>query len=79
MQYVYILRSVGEPNRFYVGTTGDLKTRLAAHNAKAVAHTSKFAPWELQTYLGFDDRQKALEFERYLKTGSGRAFAKKQL
>ena len=79
MQYVYILRSQIDPDRHYIGTTGDLKARLAKHNAGEVTHTSKYAPWRIKTYLGFDDTDQAYAFEKYLKSGSGRAFAKKRL
>ncbi|UJW84559.1 GIY-YIG nuclease family protein [Devosia sp. SL43] len=79
MQYVYILRSLSDPERHYVGTTADLKARLAKHNEGGVAHTSKYGPWRIKTYLAFDDEAQAFGFETYLKTGSGRAFAKKRL
>ena len=79
MQYVYVLRSITEPERYYVGTTADLKARLAKHNAGEVPHTSKFAPWQIKTYLAFADEVQAFAFEKYLKTASGRAFAKKRL
>ncbi|UXN74319.1 GIY-YIG nuclease family protein [Devosia sp. A8/3-2] len=79
MQYVYILRSLDDPDRYYVGRPGNLKARLASHNAAQVIHTAKFAPWALKTYLGFDDEAQARAFEKYLKTASGRAFAKKRL
>jgi predicted GIY-YIG superfamily endonuclease len=79
MQYVYILSSQSDPDRHYVGTTSDLKARLTKHNAGEVSHTSKYGPWRIKTYLGFDDADQARDFERYLKTGSGRAFAKKRL
>ena len=79
MQYVYVLRSIAEPERYYVGTTADLKARLAKHNAGEVPHTSKFAPWQIKTYLAFADEVQAFAFEKYLKTASGRAFAKKRL
>jgi predicted GIY-YIG superfamily endonuclease len=46
---------------------------------KAVLHTSKYKPWELITYLAFSDESKAVEFEQYLKSGSGHAFASKRL
>jgi predicted GIY-YIG superfamily endonuclease len=42
-------------------------------------HTAKYAPWEIKTYIGFDDDERAIAFERYLKSASGRAFAKKRL
>ncbi|HTM78374.1 MAG TPA: GIY-YIG nuclease family protein [Devosia sp.] len=79
MQYVYILRSQPDPERYYVGTTADLKVRLAKHNAGEVSHTSKYRPWQIKTYLGFDDEGQAHAFEKYLKTASSRAFAKKRL
>jgi putative endonuclease len=79
MHYVYILESVSCVDRFYTGVTSDLKARLARHNAGEVSHTSKFTPWRLKTYIAFSDSQSAFDFERYLKTGSGRAFAKKRL
>jgi putative endonuclease len=79
MRYVYILQSEGNQERFYTGCTDDLKQRLADHNAGKVPHTSKFLPWRLKTYLRFSDRAQAAAFEKYLKTASGRAFAKKRL
>jgi putative endonuclease len=77
--YVYILQSQPDPEHFYVGLTDDLRDRLRRHNAGEVAHTSKFRPWRIKTAVAFTDRQRAGEFERYLKTASGRAFAKKRL
>ena len=77
--YVYILQSQPEPEHFYVGLTDDLRDRLRRHNGGEVAHTSKFRPWRIKTAVAFTDRQRASEFERYLKTASGRAFAKKRL
>ncbi len=79
MRYVYLLQSIDWPDERYVGMTDDLKTRLAAHNAGQSKHTAKFKPWRLVTYLGFTDPTKALAFERYLKSGSGHAFARKRL
>jgi len=79
MQYVYILRSQVDADRYYVGTTGDLKARLAKHNSGDVSHTSKYRPWAVKTYLAFDNTAQALAFEKYLKTASGRAFAMKRL
>jgi len=76
--YVYILQSVQRPERFYAGFTGDLKRRLGEHNAGEDTHTSKFRPWQIKTAVAFADRQRAVEFEKYLKTASGRAFAKKR-
>jgi predicted GIY-YIG superfamily endonuclease len=79
MYYVYILQSLKFPNRYYVGITKDLKTRFGLHNAKGVPHTSKYVPWRLKTYVAFSDKAQAVAFEKYLKTASGRAFAKKRL
>ena len=79
MKYVYILQSLADKDRYYTGITGDLKRRLQKHNAKQVSHTSKYAPWELKTYIAFKNEVQAFEFEKYLKTASGRAFAKKRL
>jgi putative endonuclease len=52
---------------------------MAEHNAGKVFHTSKYIPWKIKTYLAFSSEKSAFEFERYLKTASGRAFAKKRL
>lgn len=76
--YVYILESV-EGNHFYVGLTDNLQARLRKHNAGEVPHTSKFKPWKMKNAIAFRDRERAYAFERYLKTGSGRAFAQKHL
>ncbi|WP_027554619.1 GIY-YIG nuclease family protein [Bradyrhizobium sp. Cp5.3] len=79
MFYVYILRSKSDPDRYYIGLTSDLRARLKKHNAGEVSHTSKFTPWELKTYIAFSEEQQAIAFEKYLKSASGRAFAKKRL
>jgi len=79
MYYVYLLRSIPNPDQTYIGFTEDLKTRLAAHNQGQSSHTAKFKPWELIIYLAFRDRSKAMSFEKYLKSHSGKAFANKRL
>jgi predicted GIY-YIG superfamily endonuclease len=79
MHYVYMLRSESVTDQRYVGVTSDLKQRLADHNAGKSSHTSKYPPWQLVTYVAFSDRVKAETFERYLKSGSGHAFARKRL
>ena len=78
MKYVYILDSQNS-RHFYVGITDDLRERLAKHNAGEVPHTSKYRPWQIRTYVAFSDEHQAIAFEKYLKSGSGRAFAKKRL
>jgi predicted GIY-YIG superfamily endonuclease len=79
VRYVYLLQSESSLDQRYVGVTSDLKQRLADHNAGKSSHTSKFVPWKLVTYVAFSDQQKAETFERYLKSGSGHAFANKRL
>ena len=79
MKYVYLLESIAQPDETYVGLTDDLKSRFAAHNAGHSPHTSKFKPWRLVAYIAFSDETKTISFERYLKSASGRAFAKKRL
>jgi putative endonuclease len=78
MYYVYLMRSVSFPDKTYIGYSEDLKHRIADHNAGKSLHTSKYAPWELVSYHAFADKRTAQEFEHYLKTGSGQAFAKKR-
>ncbi len=77
MLYVYILQSINDPGRFYSGIAKDLKIRLKEHNAGEVFHTAKFKPWTVKNYFAFKDEKKAYAFEKYLKSGSGRAFAKR--
>ncbi len=77
--YVYILQSQSQSNQIYTGQTADLKKRLAEHNAGKVPHTSKFVPWRIRTAMALKDRDRALAFERYLKSGSGRAFLARHL
>jgi putative endonuclease len=77
--YVYILQSDLDPRRFYTGLTDDLPKRLRNHNAGRVPHTTKWKPWRLKTYVAFSDRVRAVQFERYLKSASGRAFVKRRL
>jgi putative endonuclease len=73
MKYVYILTSVTSPDRHYTGITDDLRKRFEKHNSGEVK------PWQIKTYVAFNDEKPAFAFERYLKSASGRAFAKKRL
>jgi putative endonuclease len=77
--YVYILRSEIDQKRFYTGYTEDLNSGLRTDNSGGCDRTSKYKPWRVKTAIAFHDRQKALDFEKYLKSPSGRAFAKKRL
>jgi predicted GIY-YIG superfamily endonuclease len=76
--YVYMLESVSAPASHYVGFTTDLSSRLESHNAGSVPTTRALRPWCIKTAVAFTDECRARAFERYLKTGSGRAFAKRR-
>jgi len=78
MYYVYIIQS-SKTNEFYIGLTSDIDRRIKEHNRGKVDSTRYKAPWELITYIAFSDEEKAKGFEHYLKSHSGRAFAKKRL
>jgi len=78
MKHVYLLQSISHPEQRYIGSTSDLEKRLASHNAGQSPHTAIFRPWKLITSLSFTDDDKAILFEKYLKSGSGRAFANKR-
>ena len=77
--FVYLLRSSTIPEETYVGFTTDLDQRLIDHNDGIAPHTSKFRPWKLITYVAFSTKKGALDFEKYLKSHSGKAFANKRL
>lgn len=80
MYYVYILKSKNFANKHYVGYTNNIKRRLQQHNnAPTCNQTSMYGPWKLIRYIAFDDSAQARDFERYLKTSSGKAFYKKRL
>jgi predicted GIY-YIG superfamily endonuclease len=79
MRVVYLLRSVPDPERRYIGSTDNVRRRLIEHNAGQSVHTSKFRPWRLVAAIAFQNDDRALEFERYLKSGSGAEFARRHL
>ena len=79
MKYVYILQSNMDSKRYYTGITDNIEERLTKHNAGEVKHTSKYRPWRIKTYVAFTDEKRAFEFERCLKSSSGRAFVSKHL
>jgi predicted GIY-YIG superfamily endonuclease len=75
-RFVYILRSEADPSRHYVGATADVPNRLEWHNfGPAGGQTGRDRPWKLLVSIEFCNELAALRFERYLKSGSGRAFA----
>ena len=77
--YVYILGSLVDTDRMYVGFTHDVENRLNDHNTGECIHTNKYKPWKLVTYVAFSEKEKAVAFEQYLKSGSGRSFSKRHL
>ena len=79
MNIVYILQNTKNPNRHYIGVCSDLENRIAEHNAGECKTTTNAGTWRLETAIYFSDQQKANAFERYLKSGSGRAFSKRHL
>jgi len=79
MYYVYILKSAVNPSQTYVGSSSDIEKRLESHNSGANKHTRKFRPWKIVWYSAFEIQEKALTFEKYLKSASGIAFRRKRL
>ena len=78
MYYVYLLKSLKDTTKTYIGYTTNLKQRLETHNSGGSIHTCDARPWKLVMYLAFDSEEKALNFEKYIKVGSGHAFVKKR-
>jgi len=76
-EFVYVLRSTIDSTRYYTGLTTDVTTRLAVHNSGGSRHTCALRPWQLVVALEFTNEASAIVFEKYLKSASGRAFAKK--
>ena len=64
---VYVLKTANPRDHFYIGLTSDVRAR----------HTARYRPWHLHITIEFPDERRAIDFERYLKSGSGRAFAKR--
>ena len=75
--YVYELVSQRDESIRYRGITRDLKARLRKHNTGGSLHTAKYWPWYIEVAVAFRSEAKARRFERYLKTGSGREFARR--
>ena len=76
MYFVYLLRC--SDGKIYTGFSGNLKQRLTAHENGKVKYTKTRLPFELISYIAFNDKYKAILFEKYLKSGSGKAFANKR-
>ena len=76
-RFVYVLVSETSPERHYIGLTSAVARRLSVHNSGGSQHTAQHRPWRLIVLLEFATQSSAVAFEKYLKTGSGRAFAKR--
>jgi putative endonuclease len=79
MRDVYLLQSLSDPKQHYIGSSVDFRRRVAEHNTGQSPHTAKFRPWKPVVVIRFEDDRAAGRFERYLKSGSGHAFAKRHL
>jgi predicted GIY-YIG superfamily endonuclease len=79
VHYVYLIVRTSQSNTRYIGYTEDLRERIHDHNSGKNLSTSRGRPWRLVTYLAFSTKSQALHFEKYLKSGSGHAFANKRL
>lgn len=77
MYYVYLIKSIHSSNQKYIGHTDNLRERLETHNSGGSVYTKPYRPWELIMAIAFEDKLKAIAFEKYLKSGAGRAFSKK--
>jgi putative endonuclease len=75
---VYVIRSIESPEEIYIGQTENIQRRMSSHNAGTSPHTSKYRPWKKVVVLEFEEVNKAILFEKYLKTCSGRAMIKKR-
>jgi predicted GIY-YIG superfamily endonuclease len=78
MYIVYILTSKVCPDKCYIGLTQNLEKRLQEHNSNESFYAARYRPWQIETYITFNKKEKAQKFERYLKSGSGFAFLKKR-
>nr|BFD68721.1 hypothetical protein HAGR004_37430 [Bdellovibrio sp. HAGR004] len=74
--YVYSIKSINH-SKFYIGITANPKQRLSEHNSGKSLYTNKYKPWKMEVCIWFASEQKARSFEKYLKSGSGRAFCSK--
>ncbi len=78
-RFVYVLKNGAIPPRYYTGLTSNVARRLGEHNAGTCTHTAKYLPWSVDVVVEFPDERRAVAFERYLKSGSGVAFAQRHL
>ena len=78
-RFVYVLKNGESPPRYYTGLTSNLAVRIAGHNSGEFTYTAKYRPWSIDVVIEFPDEPRAVAFERYLKSGSGVAFAQRHL
>jgi putative endonuclease len=78
MWYVYVLRSLKDDN-LYIGSTDNIKRRVLEHNSKQVTSTKNRVPFKPEAYFAVNNKSRAIELEKYLKTGSGKAFLNKRI
>ncbi len=76
MQYVYLLKCADSST--YTGCTQNIEKRLKRHNKGEIHYSSIRLPLELITYIAFTDKYKVFHFEKYLKSGCGKAFSNKR-
>jgi predicted GIY-YIG superfamily endonuclease len=76
---VYVIQSEARADRHYVGLTSDVAARVASHNRGESPHTRKYLPWRVVVAIAFATESRAVDFEKYLKSGSGAAFLKQHL
>lgn len=79
MVWVYLLKSIPHPKQRYIGVAESLDERLSDHNSGKSSCTARYKPWKVITAIRFEDESRAFSFERYLKSGSGSAFANRHL
>ena len=79
MFYVYLLQSISDPTKKYIGFTDDPKQRLQKHNEGGSVYTKPYRPWKIVAIIGVETKEQALNLEKYLKTGSGSILAKRHL
>lgn len=77
MWYVYFLQLTN--GDIYVGSTNDLRRRVASHQQGRVISTRRYLPAVLRSYVAVGSEPHARQLERYFKSGSGKAFARKRL
>ena len=78
MYYIYLIQSKIDDSK-YVGYTNNLEDRIKRHNTGKEKYTKNKKPWKLIYYSAFRSRKEATDFEKYLKSGSGREFIRRRI